>query len=109
MSEQQQLANQFQLYQQQLQLLAAQKETLGLQLVEIEKALKEIEKTKPKEVYKAAGTILIKADSAEVKKELEEKKDFISTKLSSLEKNEAKIKEKLEEIKSKIGASGDAA
>ena len=92
----QQLIGQAQVYQQQAQLYAAQRETLNLQMLEIEKALKELETTKEDKIYKISGPILIRAGKEDVGKELQEKKDFLSLKVQTLEKSEQKIKEKLE-------------
>ncbi|MBI4173256.1 MAG: prefoldin subunit beta [Candidatus Aenigmarchaeota archaeon] len=103
----QQLVNQAQVYQQQAQLYAAQKETLNMQMLEIEKALKELETSPEDKIYKIAGPILIKAGKEDVRKELQEKKDFLLLKIQTIDKSEKKAKEKLEEIKQKLTSPKD--
>ena len=107
MSEQsQQLLNQAQLYQQQIQNIMVQKESLSMQLLEINNALDEIEKTKEKDLYKVSGPLLIKSAKEEIKKDLAEKKELIDLKLKTLEKSEAKIKTKIDELRERLTRAG---
>ena len=98
----QQLLGNVQLYQQQLQGIAMQKETLNAQLLEINNALEELEKSKPKHVYKVTGPLLINTPTADVKTDLKEKQDMISTRMKLLEKSELKLKEKVDELREKL-------
>ncbi|MCX6814643.1 MAG: prefoldin subunit beta [Candidatus Aenigmarchaeota archaeon] len=98
----QQILAQAQVYQQQMQSILAQKETLKIQQLEIKKAIEEIDKNKDEHVYKASGPILIKSPKEDVKKELSEKNEFISTRLQTLERSEKKVKEKIEELREKL-------
>jgi prefoldin beta subunit len=99
----QQLLGQAQVYQQQMQSIMAQKETLKIQQMEIKKALEEITKAAASEhVYKASGPILIKSTKEDVKKELSEKDEFITTRLQTLDRSEKKVKEKIEELREKL-------
>ena len=98
----QQLLGQAQVYQQQMQSIMAQKETLKVQQLEIKKALEEIGKSPEGHVYKASGPILIKSSMEDVKKELSEKDEFITTRLQTLERSEKKVKEKIEELREKL-------
>lgn len=102
MSNQEKLLGQAQLFQQQLQSLMFQKETLSLQAAEIKKATEEIENTKETSVYKITGPILVKTNKKEVKKDLDEKEEAISIRIKMLEKNEMKIKDKLNEIRNDL-------
>ena len=99
---QQQLLQSAAVLQQQLQNIMAQKEAMGIQLLEIKKALDELEKTKEKEVFKIAGPILIKSDRADVLKELKERDDTFDIRLKSIEKEEKRVKLKIEELREKL-------
>ncbi len=98
----QQLLGQAQVYQQQVQGIMAQKNALSLQVTEIKKALEDLERVKETEVYKISGPILIKTKKSDVKKELNEKLDIISTRIKTLERGEKKTKTRIEEIRDKI-------
>ncbi len=98
----QQLAAQAQRLSQQLQAVMLQKEALNLQSLEMERALKEMENSKEEHVYKISGPILIKADKTAVTEELKEKKAFIDLKLKTLEKNELTVKEKIDELRTRL-------
>ena len=100
-----QLLSQAQLYQQQIQTLITQKTALNMELNEIKKALEEIEKTKEKSVLKVSGPILIKVDTDDMKKDLDEKENMINLRLKTIEKQEVKVKEKIEELRSKLMGS----
>ena len=83
-------------YQQQMQVLMAQKETLSLQLMELNKSLDELEKAKPSdEIYRMSGPLLIKSSKSETKKDLEEKKELIQKRLTTIESNEKRLLDKL--------------
>ena len=69
---------------------------------EVIQALEEIDKSKDEHVYKASGPILIKSSKEDVKKELSEKDEFITTRLQTLERSEKKVKEKIEELREKL-------
>jgi len=97
----QQLLGQAQMYQQQMQNVVVQKETLKMQQQEIEIALGELAKAAGP-VYRISGPILIKAAPADIEKDLKEKQELITIRLKTLEKGETKIKEKIEEIRSRI-------
>ncbi len=96
------IINQFQVLQQQLQEILVQKENGKLQKLEFEKALEELNKAGSKEVYKIAGPIMIKRNSDEIKKEIQEKLDDIEIRLKTLNSTEDKITNKLKEIEPKI-------
>ena len=99
---QHQLLQSASILQQQLQNIMAQKEAIGIQLLELKKALEELENTKEKEVYKIAGPILIKSQKAGVLKELRERDETFSLRLKSLEKEEKRIKLKIEDLREKL-------
>lgn len=99
--QEQQLIAQAQMFQQQIQEIVSQKEALNIQSIEIKRALDEIEKSKS-DLYKIAGPILVKSDKESIKNDLTEKSDFIDLKKKTLERSESKIKERFEELRSKL-------
>jgi len=88
----------------QYQMITQQRQQVELRLKEIDDALGELEKTDDKaEVYKSIGAILIKAkNKAEVTKDLKENKDTLELRKSTLEKQEGRTKEKMNELQSKV-------
>jgi prefoldin beta subunit len=103
----QQAIMQAQAFQQQLQVVATQKEALSLQLIETGKALEELTKPSKEDVYKIVGPVLIKVNRAEAKKDIESKRDLITLRMKTLEKSEARLKEKLEELRAKLTKPGE--
>lgn len=101
--------------QQNLQAILMQKQQLEVEMVETEKALEELKKAGPDDaIYKNAGSVLVKAKKDDVIKELEERKELSNTRLMVLGKQEARVKENLKEVESKInemirGMQGGAA
>ena len=98
----QQLLQSAAILQQQLQNIMAQKEAMGVQVLEIKRALDELEKSKEKEVYKIAGPILIKSGKADVLKDLKERDEAFDLRLKQFEKEEKRIKLKIEELREKL-------
>ena len=88
--------------QQNLQSVTAQKQHLAMEQAEIDKALEELQKEGDSEVYKFAGTIMIKSTKQELLAELEEKKVMANTRSTVLEKQETRLKETLKEQETKI-------
>jgi len=89
--------------QQNLQSIMTQKQHLEMEKVETEKALEELKKSADDDnVYKHAGSILIKSTKQELIDELEEQKEMANTRSTVLEKQESRIKESLKEQEAKI-------
>ena len=94
---------QMQMFQQQMQSILMQRETLSFQKIEAEKALDELGKLKDNdEVFKAVGPILVKSTKTELEKELKEKMETVDVRLKTLEKQEAQVREKAEEVQKKL-------
>ncbi len=102
----QQLIMQAQSYQQQLQMVLSQRESLNIQLIEVGKALEELAKPGNDEVYKITGPVLIKVKANDAKKDLQSKKELAMLRMKTMDKNEAGIKEKLEELRGKLAGAG---
>ncbi len=89
--------------QQNLQSIMTQKQHLEMEKAETEKALEELKKVADGDaVFKHAGTVLIKSTKKELIDELEEKQEMAKTRVTVLEKQEARVKEALKEQESKI-------
>ena len=96
--------NRLQQMRMQLQMIAQHRQQLEMRLKETDEALEEIEKIDEKTpVYKSIGSLLVKTKGkTEVKKDLKENKDSFELRKSTLEKQEGRTKEKLNELQSKV-------
>ncbi len=89
--------------QQNLQSIMAQKQQLVIDQTESDKAIEELNKASDDDtVYKHAGSILIKSNKKDLIAELEENKELAKTRSTVLEKQEARIKQSLQEQEAKI-------
>jgi len=89
--------------QQNLQSIMAQKQQLEIDHLETEKALEEINKAgENDDVYKHAGSILIKSNKKDLVADLEERKELTKTRTTVLSKQEEQVKQSLKEQESKI-------
>ena len=89
--------------QQNLQSIITQKQHLEMEKIETDKALEELKKSADNDnVYKHAGSILIKSTKQELIGELEERREMAKTRSTVLEKQESRIKESLKEQEAKI-------
>ncbi len=88
------------LLEQNLQNLIMQKQSFQIQLLEIESALKELEKTQ--EAYKIVANIMVKGDKEQLKKELNEKKEILELRISTIEKQEKKLKQKASALQEEV-------
>ena len=89
--------------QQNLQSIVAQKQQVDMENIESERALEELQKASDDEqVFKYAGTILIKSEKKTLIDELEEKKELSKTKITVLTKQEERLKTSLQEQEKKI-------
>ncbi len=88
----------------QLQMIIQQRQQVELRLKEIEEALEELDKTDEKTpIYKSVGAILIKTKGrGEITNELKSNKESLELRKNTLEKQEGRTKEKLNELQSKV-------
>lgn len=91
--ESQQKIEQLQMLEQNLQSFLLQKRNFQTQLVEIESALSELEKTSS--AYKIIGNIMVATDKEALKNDLQQSQEMLNLKISTLEKQETKLKEKV--------------
>ena len=89
--------------QQNLQSILMQKQQVEMENVESDRALEELKKASDNDqVFKYAGSILIKSDKKSLIDELEEKKELSKTKSTVLTKQEERLKTSLQEQEQKI-------
>ncbi len=86
---------------QNFQNLLFQKQAFEMELAETKSALKQIESSGD-EVFKIIGQLMLKADKDKVKEELENKEKILNLRISSIEKQENSLREKLEKSKGEI-------
>lgn len=86
----------------QLMMISGQKQQIQAQAFAISEALKELKDTKEKKVYKAVGNILILKDVDLVKKELDEVSEKFSLRVTTLQKQEDALLERLNKLRAEI-------
>jgi len=88
----------------QLQMIMQQRQQVELRLREIGEALEEVDKTEEKTpIYKSIGALLIKTKGkSEITKDLKSNKESLELRKATLEKQEGRTKEKLNELQSKV-------
>ena len=85
----------------QLQVLVLQKHQLQLQLNEINLAEEELKKVRG-EVYKSIGSVMVKTTSEDADKDLKERKELSDMRLSTLTKQEEKLRSSLLVLQKKL-------
>ena len=89
--------------QQNLQSILMQKQQVEMENAESDRALEELKKAADgDQVFKYAGSILIKSDKKSLIDELEEKRELSKTKTTVLAKQEERLKTSLQEQEQKI-------
>lgn len=88
----------------QLQMIMQQNQQIEIKLKEVEEALEELDKTNAKTpIYKSIGSVLIKSNGKnEVIKDLKSTKESLDLRKNTLNKQEGRIKEKINEMQSKV-------
>jgi len=86
---------------QNIQNILAQKQTFQSNIVEIDNALDEVSNAKDK-IYKIVGNIMIISDKDSIKTDLTSKKEIVSLRIKSIEKQENNLKEKASSLQSEV-------
>ena len=95
--------NQFQQLQQQAQAVTMQVQNVEVQIQETEKALEELKKNdETTEVFKQAGTLLIKVDYNDALAEMEDKLETLQLRKQTMTRQEERVMKKLEEMQASI-------
>jgi prefoldin beta subunit len=93
----------FEQLQQNFQAVLAQKQQVDAELSEADKALEELKNVADGEqIYKYAGSLLIKVSKEAISKELDEKKEISTTRQLVLAKQESRLKDSIKELQGKI-------
>jgi prefoldin beta subunit len=89
--------------QQTLQSVLAQKQQVELELVEVNQASGELEKLADDAViYKATGSLMIKAERQKVLTDLTERKDLLTTRVGILTKQEERMRAQVKDVQTKL-------
>jgi len=89
--------------QQTLQSVLAQKQQVEMEKAEVEQTVAELQKTADNAVvYKAAGSLLIKAEKAKITEELVERKELLETRSTVLARQEERIRSQVKEAQTKL-------
>ena len=89
--------------QQTLQSVLAQKQQVEMEKTEVEQTVAELQKTADDAViYKAAGSLLIKAEKAKITEELVERKELLDTRSAVLAKQEERLRSQVKEAQAKL-------
>lgn len=93
---------QFQGLQNQLQMISMQRQQLILQSADVDNALTELENVTGEKIYEAVGPLLIETNKESSGKKLRDNKEMVSTRIKILEKQEQKISNRLNELKTEL-------
>jgi prefoldin beta subunit len=89
--------------QQTLQSIMAQKQQVDMEKSEVDQTLAELAKTADEAViYKAVGSLLVKAEKAKVSEELTERKSLLDTRSTVIARQEERIKAQVKEAQTKL-------
>ena len=89
--------------QQTLQTVLAQKQQVEFELTEIEQALNELQKmTDDAVIYKAIGSLLVKAEKAKITTDLNERKELLNTRSTVLGKQEERLRPQIKDLQTKL-------
>lgn len=90
-----------QILEQNLHSLLMQKQAFQIELNETENAILEASKSSD-DIFKLVGKIMIKVDKDKIEKELSHKKEILSLRLKSIEKQEEALAKQLEELREEV-------
>jgi prefoldin beta subunit len=89
--------------QQTLQSILAQKQQVEMEKTEVEQTVAELQKTADDSViYKAIGSLMVKAEKAKINEELVERKELLTTRSTVLAKQEERIRSQVKEAQTKL-------
>jgi prefoldin beta subunit len=89
--------------QQTLQTVMAQKQQVDAEQAEVEQTLTELQKTADDAViYKAIGSLLVKAEKTKVSEELVERKELLTTRTTVLARQEERLRSQAKEVQTKL-------
>ncbi|MFH2020961.1 MAG: prefoldin subunit beta [archaeon] len=80
--------------------IIGQKQQIQAQQAEVENAIAQLEDTT--QVFRIVGNIMVSSDKAKVRKELDEKKEFIDLRIKTMEKQEEKLRNKASDLQKDV-------
>ena len=92
--------NKLSMLEQNLSNMLMQKQQIQSQLVEAETALKELENAKT--AFRIIGNIMVDSDPKSLKEDLENKKEMYDLRLSSIDKQEKKMREEAQSLQQEM-------
>ena len=98
--ETEQKIQQLQMLEQGVQQSNVQKQQFQSQLLEVDSALEEMESSE--ELYKIVGNIMIRSTKDDLKKDLNSKKEILSLRIKTLDKQETQLKEKATRLQQEV-------
>src|SRR3989338_7023197 len=98
--ETEQKISQLQMFEQSLQSFLGQKQQFQMQLSEVESALSELETTQ--KAYKIIGNIMVESNKAELKSDLDSKREVLELRIKTMEKQETQVREKASKLQEEI-------
>jgi prefoldin beta subunit len=89
--------------QQTLQSILAQKQQVEMEKTEVDQTIAELQKTAEDViVYKAIGSLLIKAEKAKINEDLVERKSLLDTRSTVMARQEERIRSQVKEAQTKL-------
>jgi prefoldin beta subunit len=89
--------------QQTLQTILAQKQQVEMEKTEVEQTLAELTKTADDAViYKAAGSLLVRAEKTKVTEDLNERKSLLETRSTVIGRQEERVRSQVKESQTKL-------
>jgi prefoldin beta subunit len=89
--------------QQTLQSILAQKQQVDMEKQEVDQTLAELAKTPDDAViYRAVGSLLVKAEKAKVSEDLSERKSLLETRSTVITRQEERIRSQVKEAQTKL-------
>ncbi len=89
--------------QQTLQSILAQKQQVEMEKTEVEQTIAELQKTSDEAViYKAIGSLLVKAERPKVTEDLVERKELLDTRSTVLARQEERMRSQIKEAQTKL-------
>ncbi|MCK5563451.1 prefoldin subunit beta, partial [Candidatus Bathyarchaeota archaeon] len=89
--------------QQTLQTVLAQKQQVDMEQTEVDQTLTELQKTADGAViYKAVGSLLVKAEKAKTTEELVERRELLNTRSTVLARQEERMRNQVKEAQTKL-------
>ena len=89
--------------QQTLQSVMGQKQQVDAEQTEVEQTLTELQKTTDDAaIYKAIGSLLVKAEKPKVTEDLVERKELLTTRTTVLTRQEERLRSQVKEVQTKL-------